>query len=104
MGEGAPTPSALPPAIGGLVGLLRNNRLDVPCPQVGAVGAGGVRLVTGDRVGPGPRTTDRTADRDPAQDRDELRAVTGLPLGQDEGQRTTQRIGGEMDLAGQAAA
>lgn len=102
--DGPPAPAALLLAVRGLVGLLRDDRLDIPFPQVSAVGAGGVRLVAGDRVGPGARAADRATDLDLVQDRDGPGAVGGLSLGQDEGERAAARIGSEMDLAGQTAA
>lgn len=104
MGDGPSAPAALVLPVRGLVGLLRDDRLDVAFAQVSAIGAGEVRLVAGDRVGPGARTADRATDLDLVQDRDELGAVGGLPLGQDEGERAAARVGGKMNLGGQAAA
>jgi hypothetical protein len=40
-------------AVGCLVDLLRDDTADAASPQVGAVRAGGVRLVGGDRAAPG---------------------------------------------------
>jgi hypothetical protein len=104
VGEGPSAPASLLLPVRGLVGLLRDDRLDVPFAQMSAVGAGGVSLVTGDRVGTGARAADRATDPDLVQDRDEPGTVGGLPLGQDEGERAAAGVGGEMNLAGQAAA
>lgn len=103
MGDGPSAPAALLLAVRGLVGLLRDNAFDVPSAQVGSVGVGGVRLVAGDRAGPGARAADRSPNLDLVQDRDEAGAVGGLPLGEDEGERAAAGVGGEVDLGGQAA-
>ncbi len=89
--------------VGLLVGLLRDHRLDLPCAQVGAVGAGGVRLVSGDRVRPGPGAADRPPHLDLLQDREETRTVRGLPGGEDDGQWAAAPVGREVHLAGQPA-
>jgi hypothetical protein len=60
-------------------------------------------LVAGHRVRPGPGTADRTAHLHPLQDRNELRAVTGLAGREDERQRAAAPVGRKMDLAGQPA-
>ncbi len=60
-------------------------------------------LVRGDRAGSGAGTADRSADPHLLQHGDEMRAVAGLPRGQDERQRTAPAVGSEMDLAGQPA-
>lgn len=101
--EGPSALTALLLAVRGLVGLLRNHSLDFPSAQIGAIGAGGVRLVAGDRVGSGTRAADRPPDLDLLQDRDEPGAVGGLPLSQEEGERAAARIGSEMNLSGQTA-
>lgn len=62
MGYGPSTATALLLTVGGLVGLLRDNHLDPAAAQVGAVAAGGVRLVGSDGVGPGARPPQRAAD------------------------------------------
>lgn len=103
MADGPPAPAASLLAVGGLVLLLRDDRLDVAFAQVGTVGAGRVRLVRGDRARPGAGTADRQADANLVQYGDELRAVRGLPGGQDERQRPAPAVGSEMDLAGQPA-
>jgi hypothetical protein len=60
--DGPAALAALVLPVGGLVLLLRDDRLDAAFAQVGAVAAGRVCLVTGDRVGPGARTADGPAD------------------------------------------
>lgn len=57
-------------------------------------------LVPGDRVRPGAGTADRHPDPDLLQHGDELRAVRGLALSQDEHQRAALSVAGAMDLAG----
>lgn len=93
-------PAALLLSVGGLVDLLRDDGLDAASAQVGAVASGRVGLVPGDRVGPGAGAADRPADPDLPQYGDELRAVGGLPLGQDERQRAAPALACDMDLAG----
>jgi len=82
MTDGPAAPAALLLPVGGLVLLLRDDRLDVAFPQLRAVGAGRVGLVRGDSVGPGPRPADRQTDPYLLQHEDELRAVGGLSCGQ----------------------
>lgn len=89
--------------VGGLVPLLRDDSLDVALAQVGAVAAGRVGLVPGDRVGPGAGAADGPADPEFPQQGDELRAVGGLPLGQEEHQRAALSVAGDVNLAGLAA-
>src|SRR5688572_4716456 len=60
--DGAAASSAFLLPVGGLVLLLRDDRLDVAITQVSAVLAGGVRLVSGDRVGAGAGAADGEAD------------------------------------------
>jgi hypothetical protein len=47
--DGVAAASALPLAVGGLVGLLGYDGLDVAASQVGAVGSAGVCLIGGER-------------------------------------------------------
>ncbi len=89
--------------VGRLVGLFRDDGLDVASAQIGAVGAGGVGLVGGHRGRVGARATAGQAHLDAGQDGAELWAVSGLARGQDEGQRTASPIGGQVELAGQSA-
>lgn len=89
--DGPPAPAASFLAVGGLVLLLRNDCLDVVFAQVGAVGAGRVDLVRGDRTRPGAGPADRQADANLVQYGDELRAVRGLLGGQGERQRPATR-------------
>jgi hypothetical protein len=93
-------PGALLLPVRGLVPLLRDDCLDAAFAQVGAVAAGRVSLVPGDRVRPGAGATDRPADPDLPEDGDELRAVGCLAGCQDEGQGAALPVGGEVDLAG----
>jgi hypothetical protein len=90
--------------VGRLVLLLRDDGLDASFAQVGAVGAGGVRLVVSHRVGAGAGTAGPAADPDLGQDRDELGAVGGLSRGEREGQWATAAVGCHVDHAGQPAA
>jgi hypothetical protein len=61
-------------------------------------------LVRGDRARPGAGPADRRTDADLVQHGDGLGAVGGLSGGQDERQRPALAVGGEVDLAGEAAA
>jgi hypothetical protein len=88
-------------AVGDLVGLLRNDTADAASPQVGTVGAGGVRLVRGNGAGPGARAPDRATHLDALQYRDEAGAVGGLSRSEDERQRPAPAFGREVDLGGQ---
>lgn len=98
--DGPPAPGSLLLPVGGLVLLLGDDRLDAAFAQVGPVAAGRVGLVPGDCVRPGAGAADGPADPYLFQDGDELRAVRGLALGQDERQRSALAVGGEVDLAG----
>lgn len=102
--DGPTSSTALLLPVGGLVLFLRDDRLDLASSQIGAVAAGRVRLVPGDRVGPGAGTADRLADPHLLQHGDELRAVGRLPGGQDERQRAALAVGDNVDLAGLPAA
>lgn len=103
MGDRPAAPAAFGLPVGGLIFLFRYDCLDVAFEQVGAVAAGGVDLVPGDRAGPGAGTSSGSADPDLLEDRDELRAVRGLPCGQDQGQGPAAAVGGQVDLAGLSA-
>ncbi len=103
MGDGPTAPTASVLAVGRLVLLFRDDGLDAASAQVGAVSAGGVRLVPGHGGGPGARAADGHPDTDLGQDGNELRAVGGLSGGHHDRQRAAPAVGGEMDLAGQAA-
>ena len=100
VGDGPTAPAALLLPVGGLVLLLWDDYLDVAFAQVGAVGSGGVRLVSGDRVRPGAGTADRETDPYLVQHGDELRAVGGLPRGERKDERPALAVGGDVDLAG----
>jgi hypothetical protein len=86
-----------------LVGLFRNHRSDLASVQVGAVGAGRVRLLCGECVRPGPGPANPPAYFDLLDDGDEPGAVGGLSGGEDEGPGATAPVRREVDLAGQAA-
>lgn len=64
MADGPAASVALLPAVGGLVRLLRDDGFDVAFAQVGAVAAGRVGLVSGNRVRSGARAADGAADPD----------------------------------------
>lgn len=104
MTDGPTASAALLLPVGGLVLLLRDDCLDLASSQVGAAAAGRVRLVTGDRVRPGAGAADRSGDAYFLQRGDELRAVGGLSGGRDERERAAIAVGGDVDLAGLAAA
>lgn len=104
MADRAATARAELLAIGCLIGLLRDDGLDMASAQIGAVATGGVRLVSGHRIGTGARAADGQADLDAGQDGAKLRAVSSLAWGKDEGQWTTVPVGRQMDLAGQSTA
>ena len=79
-------------AVGFLVFLDRDDRVDAALAQAGAVGRGGVRLIRERRAGPGARTALASpGDVEPAHQRDELRAVPALALRGDPGQRAPAR-------------
>lgn len=61
-----------------MVRLLRDHNLDLPSPQMGAVGARGVRLVAGHGARSAVRTSDRPAHPHPGQHGGKLRAVGTL--------------------------
>ena len=71
-------------AVGVLVGLDRDGRLDPAAAQVAAVGLRGVRLVGQDpvRAGPGPPDRRARGTRIAVEHRNELRAVAALAGGQ----------------------
>ncbi len=98
--DGSAAPGALPRPVGGLVPLLRDDRLDSAFAQVGAVAARRVSLVAGNRVRPGAGAANRATDPYPPQYGDKLRAVRGLARGQDERQRAALPVGSKVDLAG----
>lgn len=104
MPDRAATARAFLLAVGCLVDLLRDDTADAASPQVGAVRAGGVRLVGGDRAGPGARAADRSANPDALQHRDEAGVVGGLTRGDDERQRPAPAVGREVGLGGQTTA
>lgn len=103
MADGPAALAALLLANGALVLLLRDDGLDVAFAQVVAVAAGRVGLVSGHGIGPGSGTADWPADPDLLQHGDELQAVGGLPLGQDERQRAALALADDADLAGPPA-
>src|SRR4051794_7679994 len=78
-------PGTLLLPVGGLVPLLRDDCLDAASAQVGAVAAGRIGLVPGDRIRPDAGAADGAADPYLPQHGDELRAVRGLSSGQHEG-------------------
>lgn len=98
--HGPTTLASLPLPVRDLVLLLWDDRFDAAPAQVGAVAAGRIRFVTGDRVRPGAGASDGPAVPYLLQDGDELRAIRVLTCGQDECQRAALAVGGEMDLAG----
>jgi hypothetical protein len=91
-------------AMGGLPRLLRDRRLDAAFAQVVAVGAGGVGLVGGDRVGPGAGTPAPAAHLHLGQHLLKARAVGGLSGDDHETERAAAPIGCQVRLAGQPAA
>ncbi|ATL81765.1 RagB/SusD domain protein [Streptomyces malaysiensis subsp. malaysiensis] len=99
-GDRPSAPAALLLPVRSLVLLLRDDGLDPASAQVGTVGAGGVGLVAGDRVGAGAWTANWSRYPDLVQYGYELRAVCRLSGSEDEGQGSTASLGGDVDLAG----
>src|ERR1700754_2571299 len=73
-------------AVGRLVALLRDDRLDAAPAQIGAIAARGVGLAGSYRARAGARPPDAQADLDPLQHGAKLRAVAGLARGHHERQ------------------
>lgn len=101
MADGATALRAALLATGCLVGLLRDDGLDVVSTQLGAVAAGGVRLIGGHRAGAGARAADGQADLDADSTARNFGLSPACLRGQDEGQRTAAPVGGQVDLVGQ---
>lgn len=76
--------------------------LDLPTPQVPAIPAGRVRLIATHVIGARARmATGRTWDTDAFEDRDQLRGIAPLAWCDDERERTSAALTGQMYLAGQ---
>lgn len=91
-------------AVFGLVTLLRDGVRDLSATQVVADGAGGVRAVGEDVVGPGAwMSAARPGNTDAVYDLGERRGVAALSGGNDSGQDLEGSVDREMDLCGQAA-
>src|SRR6187399_1343932 len=86
-----------------LVGGLGNRACDPAPPEIGAVGTGTVSLVRQHsiRSGPGPAASS-AGDPDPGQYRLELRRVTTLARGHQQGQWFLALFGGQVQLGGPA--
>lgn len=104
--EGRRPPAGLPAAfaVGGLVGRLRDRAADSALSKAGPVGAGRIR-----HVAPHPQRTDTGTARsgaghpDGIQDGGELRTVTTLTSGDQQGQRPLPLLAGQVDLRGEAS-
>ena len=85
---GRPAATAATPApVTGMVSRLGNGAGDLAPPQVGADGAGGIRLVGADPLRPGPGSaTIRPGDADTGHHRLEVRGIPGLPGAQNQRQ------------------
>src|SRR5690348_1433550 len=96
---------ALVLAVADLVGLLRGGAPRPAPPQVRAVAAGTIGLISQHpaRPGPGPPPPG-PRDGDALQHDLELRAVPPLPRGDDDRQRFLALLAGQVDLGGQPAA
>lgn len=103
MGDAPIAPAALLLPVRGLVPLLRDDGLDTVSAQVGAVGARGVRLLSGYSGRPGARAAHGQPDTDLLQDGDELRAVGGLSGTHNDRQRAAPAVGRDVSLAVQPA-
>jgi hypothetical protein len=88
-----------------LVFLDGDDGFDAVAAQVGAVGGGGVGLISHGpaRPGAGPSLA-AAADVDGPHERDELGAVTVLAGGSDAGDRAAAPVSGQVNLGAQAAA
>src|SRR3954451_13699279 len=91
-------------AVADLVGAFRDDTADSASTQVGPVGLAGVGPVGQHpaRANPGPARPAAT-DPDPSQHRPESQAVPTLAAAGHPGDRTTPRVRGQVNLAGQAA-
>lgn len=98
------TVAAASHAVGPLVGRDRNHGTDRASSQMGADGAGGIRLSCQDHRRPcaGPSTAAGYAQG--SHDAFEGGSVPGLARREDKDQRSASTVGGQMDLRGQAAA
>lgn len=93
-----------PFAVGGLVGGLRDHRPDPALPKMGSNCARRVRLVGQDRIRGGPGSTDLPRHPQLGHDLGERGRVTSLARREDERERATAAVGGEVDLRGQSSA
>ncbi len=92
-------------AVGPLVLALGNGVLDLPTPQTPAVPTGRVRFVAAQMIGARARmTAGRTRDTDALEDGDQLRGIAPPAWCDDDRERTSAALTGQMDLAGQPAA
>jgi hypothetical protein len=82
----------------------RNDRSDTVLAQVFADGAGGVGLVCRHDVRPGAGPAGAAGNTHACHHVGEGGCITGLSGGQHEGRRSAVRVGGKVDLRGQAAA
>lgn len=91
-------------AVGPLVLALGDGVLDVPTPQVPAVPAGRVRFVAAKMIGACARmATAGSRDTDAFKDRDQLRGIAPLAWCDDERERASATLAGQVDLAGEPA-
>jgi hypothetical protein len=100
----SPTPRALLEPVRRLIDLDRDRRRDLAATQISPVGRRTVGLISKHPVRATPRPTGTEATHlDPVKDRDELRAVTTMPGGQDHRQRAAALLTGQVDLRGPPA-
>lgn len=93
------------PSLAGLVDFVRDGAANATSAQVGAVLAGGVRLIGAHPPRPGARSAGpRPGHPDEAQEDLELRGVRALPGCDHDGHGLLSLLDGEVQLGGQAAA
>ena len=100
--DGATAARTTPLAVSLLIVWLGNHSLDAPLSQVGADRAGRVRLVSADRVRPGPRPPDIPPDAQLRHQRQKHRRVTGLTWCDQRDQRQPVAVDELMDLRREA--
>jgi hypothetical protein len=99
------TGGAASAAVGGLIAGLGDSRSDTASAQPGTVAARAVRLVGQDPRRPAAgRAATEAGHRDRVQHRGELRAIPGLPTGDQHRQRTLALLASQVQLGAQPTA
>jgi hypothetical protein len=100
--ERSATPAASAGPVGPLIGPLGDGVPDVAAAQLGPQRSGAVALVGQQMLWAGARPAGTgPSDPDPAKQRDGLGVVVDVAAGQQQRQRPTQAITGQMQLGGQ---